>query len=124
MTKFKAITEAVFKNLNIKALTTNYFGNRMMKSQFINNIKNCHSLRSVNFNNIWDLEAQLDAVEANQNVKKWTIKLDKEAIIGGQCARLQKMISNMGYNSLYVSSYGTPIDDYLQQFRIYPVSYC
>ena len=44
--------------------------NELMTAEFYNIISNCHSLRYVIFDKIMDPHAQLDVIEANQNIKQ------------------------------------------------------
>ena len=72
------------------------------------------------------MEAQLDTIEANPNVKQWTCNFGYISIPEYVKERLRKIIIDRNDNSLFLENYKGKIDiaQITQQFRISPVSYC
>ena len=121
---FNKLAKAVFDNLNIKVLSARNVQPRHMTTQFYDMIKNCDSIRKVEFYKIQDAHAQLDAVEANQNVKQWTIDYDLRTISEDVKERLSTMLSDRSDNSLFLQYYGELLNDIpqiSQQFKISPI---
>ena len=127
LAEFEDLTTAVFDSLNIKTLNISYIASELMTDRFFNKIKNCYSLRSVVFTMIDNAHAQLDAVETNLNVKKWTIKFKDDTISECVKERLTKMLLDRNDNSLFIDNKRKAFADIpqkTQMFKISPVSYC
>ena len=127
LSEFDNLVQAVFDNLTIKKLIVSGVGSKLMASQLFDKIKHCHSLQCVKFNDINDAHGQLDVIEANLNVKHWTIDFENKTISTSAKERLQKMLSDRNDNSLIVSSKNGELNDIpqiSQQFKISPVIYC
>ena len=87
---------------------------------------NCNSLRSVTFNHISDIKAQLDVIQANHNVKQWVLNLAHVDITKSYGERLQQILSEKNDNSLVVykaQKKVSKIPQSTQLFKILPVSY-
>ena len=78
-TEFEDLTNIIFENLNIKVLTLSRVNSKLITSQFYDKIKNCHSLRKVNFEIYDDAHAYLDIIEANSHVKAWDVHFGDKA---------------------------------------------
>ena len=106
-------------------LTVDQVSPELMAPQFYDKINNCHSLRSVRFERIEDVHAQLDAIEAYQSVKQWIIDFGYIDISNCVEERLRKMLSERSYNSLLFENHKGKLEiaQITQQFKISPVSY-
>ena len=107
-------------------MTLSRVNSKLITSQFYDKIKNCHSLRKVNFEIYDDAHAYLDIIEVNSHVKAWDIHFGDEAITETVKERLAQMLSDKNDNSLFVSSSFNKLDDIpqmTQMFRISPDSY-
>ena len=116
--------QVIFENLNIKVLNVTNIKSELMTSKFYDMIKNCHSLRSVEFAGIDDVHAQLDVYEANLHVKTWTLSFEEEVVTDSVKERLTTMFSDRNDNSLLVFTDSDILDDIpqiKQTFKLSPV---
>ena len=127
MSEFEQLTQTIFDHLNIKVLTVRDVRSELTTPEFFDRIKDCCSLRSVNFDELEDPQTQLDIIEANLNVRACTIDFRYDTITERLVERVQKMLSDRSDNSLFVYSYGGILNDIpqiTQQFRVFPASFC
>ena len=87
-------------------------------------IKNCKSLRSVEFYIMEDAHYYLDIIEANTHVKTWTIEFENRAIDERVIERLAQILSDRNDNSLFVKNDSNKLKNIPQVFKISPVAYC
>ena len=126
MSTFNELIEVIFDNLPIKELEVNCARSELLTPQFYTKIKNCSSLRKVEFDELADPHTQLNATESNPNVKLWKINFSDDDIIDSVKERLQKMRLDRNDNSLLFYHNGQEFDDtpqLAQQFKISPVLY-
>ena len=126
MPAFNELIEVIFDNLPIKELEVNCVRSELLTPQFYTKIKNCSSLRKVEFNKLADPHTQLNAIESNPNVKLWKINFMEGAATDSVKERLQKMRLDRNDNSLLFYHDGREFDDtpqLAQQFKISPVLY-
>ena len=126
MSAFNELIEVIFDNLPIKELEVNCVRSELLTPQFYTKIKNCSSLRKVEFNKLADPHTQLNAIESNPNVKLWKINFRYDDIIDSVKERLQKMRLDRNDNSLLFYNCWYELTDtpqLAQQFEISPVLY-
>ena len=124
-TEFEALTKVIFENLNIKVLELRDVNSKYLTPRFRDMIKNCKSLRSVEFHKIEDAHYYLDIIEANSHVKTWTIEFHDDRAIGSRVIkRLAQILSDRNDNSLFVKNDSNKLKNIPQVFKISPVAYC
>ena len=99
---------------------------KLITERFYEMIKNCNTLRKVRIHGVHHIEACLEVIETNKNVKQWELEVHSKDITPSIKNRINSMLSKRNDNSLIIE--GDNISEHIplitQLFEVSPVSDC